>query len=161
MEKIMEQASRMFCESSLSAHFATLVLGKANTAGDIDLCMAGHMPVLIAQGSRTRRIESPDLPLGMFCHGHFSVTRVHLDPGDSVVLYTDGLSECLDPSGREYGIDRLQNALEASWRLSPPEFIRACLSDLDAFRSGTARSDDLTLMVLKRSTGAAGKGPNG
>jgi sigma-B regulation protein RsbU (phosphoserine phosphatase) len=158
LEKIMEQASRMFCESSLPSHFATLALGRANADGDIDLCMAGHVPALIAHGPRVRRIDATDLPLGMFCHGHFSVTKVHLDTGQSVLLYTDGLSESLDPSGTEYGIDRLQSVFKATSHLPPQEIVTACLADLESFRSGTARFDDLTLMVLRRSTTTAGDG---
>jgi sigma-B regulation protein RsbU (phosphoserine phosphatase) len=155
LEEIMERASRMFCESTLPTHFATLALGKANASGDIDLCIAGHVPVLVIRDSDIGRIEATGFPLGMFCDERFSVTKTRLAPGESIVLYTDGLNESEDPTGQEYGIDRLANLLEISGGLPPQEIIASCLADLESFRSGTAMHDDLTIMVLRRSAIAA------
>jgi sigma-B regulation protein RsbU (phosphoserine phosphatase) len=148
--EVMERASRMFCESTLPTHFATLALGKANASGDIDLCIAGHLPVLVRQASDVRKIGATGLPLGMFCDGSFSLAEAHLTPGDCLVLYTDGLTESVDSSGVEYGIDRLANLLVGLDQLSPKDIISACRRDLESFRAGTA-IDDLTLLVIRRS----------
>lgn len=150
LQEIMERASRMFCESTLPSHFATMACGIAEDTGEIELCIAGHLPVLFTHDSDVRRVESTGLPLGMFCEESFSIKKVQLAPGDSLVLYTDGLSESVDPAGTEYGIQRLEDLLRAQRSRPPKEIISACIADLQSFRDKSQRSDDLTIMVLQR-----------
>ncbi len=150
LERIMEQASRMFCESTLPTHFATLVFGKAGVSGEVELCIAGHHPVLLVQDADVTRVESTSLPLGMFCDEQFTTNRIQCEPGHTIFLYTDGLSEAVDPSGGQYGIDRLVELLRAGGSLGPVELISGCVSDLASFRSGTPMADDLTMMAIRR-----------
>jgi sigma-B regulation protein RsbU (phosphoserine phosphatase) len=150
LEQVMERASRMFCESTLPTHFATLVCGKARSSGEVELSIAGHNPVLSIQGSEVTKIEATGLPLGMFCDEHFSICKTRLNPGDSIILYTDGFSEAVDASGQEYGIERLANSLRANSSLTSQELIDACLADQRSFRSDPSTADDLTIMVIRR-----------
>lgn len=148
--RVMEQASRMFCESTLPTHFATLACGKAGSSGEVELCIAGHHPVLLIHDTEVTRIESTGLPLGMFCDEQFATNRIRCEPGDSIFLYTDGLSEALDSSGREYGIDRLTELVADHSSEAPDRLISNCLSDLMSFRSAAHTVDDLTLMAIRR-----------
>jgi sigma-B regulation protein RsbU (phosphoserine phosphatase) len=150
LDQVMTRASRMFCESTLPTHFATLVCGKANGRGEVQICNAGHNSPLLVQGSKMVGIEATGLPLGMFCEERFSVNQVRMNPGDTILLYTDGLSEAVNGSGREYGTKRLCEIVKQHCSLGPKEVISACLKDLNAFRSGTPRTDDLTIMVIRR-----------
>jgi sigma-B regulation protein RsbU (phosphoserine phosphatase) len=156
--EVMERASRIFCESTLPTHFATLACGRASATGEVELCIAGHLPALICQESGVERIDATGLPLGMFCDERFSVSRTHLEPGDCILLYTDGLSETVDRSGSEYGVDRLTKVLECSRSITPQEIISACLADLASFRGDTPRNDDLTILVLTRAESSSDKG---
>jgi sigma-B regulation protein RsbU (phosphoserine phosphatase) len=89
--------------------------------------------------------------MGLFCSGCFSAQDLKLQAGDTLFLCTDGLTETRNPAGEEYGLDRLV-ALVASRHASPPaELADACLADLAAFRAGSPRTDDLTLMVVRRT----------
>jgi len=150
LERVMEQASRMFCESTLPTHFATLACGKASSSGEVELSIAGHHPVLLIHDSQVTRVEATGLPLGMFCDEHFTTNKTRCEPGDSIFLYTDGLIEAVDSSGKEYGIDRLAELLRAHSSLTADELISSCLSDLMSFRSGTPIADDLTMMAIRR-----------
>jgi sigma-B regulation protein RsbU (phosphoserine phosphatase) len=150
LEQIMEQASRVFCESTLSTHFATLVCGVAGLSGEVELCIAGHHPALLMQDMDVTRVESTGLPLGMFCDEQFTTSRIRCEPGHTIFLYTDGLSEAVDSSGEPYGIDRVVELLRAGGSLGPAEIITGCVTDLAAFRSGTPMADDLTMMALRR-----------
>jgi sigma-B regulation protein RsbU (phosphoserine phosphatase) len=107
LSEIMERASRMLCESTLPTYFATLACGKAHRSGEVEMSNAGHNPPLLVQGSNVVSMEATGLPLGMFCEEHFSVSKVNLTPGDTIIAYTDGLSEAVDASGAQYGTDRL------------------------------------------------------
>jgi sigma-B regulation protein RsbU (phosphoserine phosphatase) len=148
--EIMGRANRMFCESTLPSHYATLVCGKLGPAGTIELCNAGHNPPLVLQGSVLTDLKATGLPLGMFCDGQFTVARLALDPGDTLLLYTDGLSEAMNEADQEYGSDRLTMVVKENDSLAPKELITACIEDVRSFRSGAPRSDDLTIMVIRR-----------
>jgi phosphoserine phosphatase RsbU/P len=150
LERIMERASRVFCESTHSTLFATLICGKADHAGTIAISNAGHDPALVAHGGELSRIGATGLPLGMFCNEQFSTTELRLNPGDCIFLYTDGLTEATDASGDEYGIERLCDSVMAHRGLPAHELIAACLADLTSFTSNTAMRDDLTMMAIRR-----------
>jgi sigma-B regulation protein RsbU (phosphoserine phosphatase) len=87
----------------------------------------------------------------LFCEGEYSAARLRLEPGDSLVLYTDGLTEAVNPAGDEYGLDRLCSVLTRCGALAPGALIGAVLADLSAFQAGAPRSDDLTMLVLQRA----------
>jgi sigma-B regulation protein RsbU (phosphoserine phosphatase) len=152
LRELVERASRIFCESTLPTHFATLVCGKAGSSGDIEVCNAGHPPPLLIGRGKVKPIDPTGLPLGAFCDVQFATHQVQVEPGQAILLYTDGLSEARDNSGRLYGSDRLL-ALARELRASrPQELIRACLQDLAAFRKDVPAGDDLTIMAVSRST---------
>jgi sigma-B regulation protein RsbU (phosphoserine phosphatase) len=150
IDVIMERASRIFCESTLPTYFATLVCGKATVSGEIELSIAGHQPAIVTHGSDVMTIEATGLPLGMFCDERFTVSRTRLAEGDSLLLYTDGLTEAVDSTGEEYGTRRATDILERNRSRPAGRIIAACLEDLQDFRSGTPRNDDLTIMVVQR-----------
>lgn len=146
----IEQANRIFCESTMSAHFATLVCGKAGTSGEIEICNAGHCPPLLVRGSEPTSLDATGLPLGMFCNGQYAAKKLQLTKGDTLLLYTDGLSEAANQSGAEYGAARLSKLAGGCHTLPLRVLIPACLEDLATFRSGAPLRDDLTMMAIRR-----------
>jgi sigma-B regulation protein RsbU (phosphoserine phosphatase) len=151
LTQIVERASRLLCESSLPTQYATLVCGKADAEGAVEICSAGHLPVLWLNGGEVRTIDSTGLPIGVFSEQEFSSHTVRMRPGDALLLYTDGLSEANDPGGAEYGIERLTNLAPAIRHSPPRAMISACLEDLRKFSGGAPRSDDLTIMAIRWS----------
>ncbi len=149
LDKLMERASRLFCENTLSTHFATLVCGKASESGEIELCNAGHLPAILLQNGECIPIDSTGLPVGMFCDEQFATNRLRLAPGDSLLLYTDGLTETQDLTGAEYGVERLLQSLNAPFPSRPAELIKTCVSSLIDFRGDGIKADDLTIMAIK------------
>lgn len=151
LTQIVERASRLLCESSLPTQYATLVCGKADAAGAVEICNAGHLPVLWLSDNQVRTIEATGLPVGVFCEQQFSSHIVRLHPGDSLLLYTDGLSEACDIHDAEYGIERLAKLVSAGRASSPQAMINACLEDLKTFSGGARKTDDLTIMAVRWS----------
>ena len=96
------------------------------------------------------QISATGFPLGMFPHQKFSVTDVNLDHGDSLLLYTDGVPEALNTSDEEYGMSRLIEIATASSSLPPEELVASCFSNVSAFRGGRSRSDDVSIMGIRR-----------
>jgi phosphoserine phosphatase RsbU/P len=148
--QMVERASRVFCESTLANHYATLVCGRAGVEGELELCNAGHLPPLWVSTSGVRKIDATGLPLGLFCTEQFTADRIRFDRGDRLVLYTDGLSEAQDAAGTEYGVEPLQELARARRDLPAHDLVRTAASQAREFRSGLPCKDDLTLMVLER-----------
>jgi phosphoserine phosphatase RsbU/P len=151
LDQIVIQVNRVFCESSLAGHYATLVCGEALPTGIVRIHSAGHCPVVVLQDSGISKIESTGLPLGMFCEVSVSATQLHLGPGEMLFLYTDGFSEarCAD---EEYGLDRMTNVLRQNHGKRPAEVIATCMRDLQAFVDNPP-FDDVTLLAIQRQSG--------
>jgi len=151
LTQIVERASRLLSESSLPTQYATLVCGKADAAGAVEICNAGHLPVLWLNGGEVKTIDATGLPIGVFFEQLFSSHTIRLQPGDSMLLYTDGLSEARDVHDAEYGIERLAKLLREARASSPQAMITVCLEDLKTFSGGARKSDDLTIMSVRWS----------
>jgi sigma-B regulation protein RsbU (phosphoserine phosphatase) len=158
LPELVERASRVFCESTLPTHYATLVCGRAEASGEVEVCNAGHPPPLLLGEGEIRTIDPTGLPLGAFCDERFATSRVRIDPGQAILLYTDGLSEARDDKGQFYGTERLRALNPGQPEKPPQELIQACLKDLAAFRKNAPASDDLTLMAVCRPGRASNPG---
>jgi len=147
---MLRHASRVFSESTLPSQYATLVCGRAQPNGTVEICNAGHPPPLLIRDGVVTSLEDSDLPVGLFASEEFSVEELHLGPGDGIVIYSDGVSEAVDPSGAEYSAERLHRVVRRGGRLEPSALIAACRDDLSAFRAHARKTDDVTLFVLGR-----------
>jgi len=150
VNQLAERANRVFCESTLAGHYATLVCGRAGADGDMEFCNAGHCPPLLVREGTVTGVESTGLPIGLFCEGSYPVTKLHLVKGDCLFLYTDGLIEARNHSDNEYGYDRVSGLLGNQRGATPQELADACLKDLQSFLAGSQKADDLTIMVIQR-----------
>jgi phosphoserine phosphatase RsbU/P len=151
--QMVTQANRVFCESALAGQYATLVCGLAKSTGEVEIHNAGHWPAIVVTRGGLVRIESTGLPLGMFPEVDFSATRLHMEPGDLMFLYTDGLLEARRGDD-EYGVERVTNVLRRKAACCPGDAITACLDDLRSFMDSQPM-DDLTLLAIQRSSAAA------
>jgi len=101
--ELMTRANRLFRQGALPTQYATLVFGKTTSGGDLEIVNAGHLPVMLAGSTKTRFIESTGRPLGVFDNEKFTPAKARMQPGDTLVLYTDGISEAENDGGDEYG----------------------------------------------------------
>lgn len=150
-QSLVERAGRIICESTLSTLFATLICGRADSSGHLEFCNAGHCPALLVRGGKITRYEASGVPLGMFCDGHYATQELQMRPGDTLFLYTDGLSEARTADNEEYGETRLVETLSRRPDLPPDDLIKACLEDEALFRSGHPLLDDLTILAIQRA----------
>jgi sigma-B regulation protein RsbU (phosphoserine phosphatase) len=149
LTEMISRANRLFCESTAQAHCATLVCGRA-TASGVEICNAGHcMPLLLKQDV-TQRLDSTGLPLGLFYSSQYPVRHVSLDPGDTLILYSDGITESQDPEGNEYEEDRLIRALSDHRDQTTEAMADGVLQDVARFRQTRSPSDDMTLLIVRR-----------
>jgi len=149
LAEVMARANRLFSESTPATHYATLVAGRTTEQGT-DLCNAGHCRPLILRGGGTDRIDATGLPLGLFAGGAYTVRQIPLAAGDSLVLYSDGVTEAQDPDGNEYEEHRLIRSLEGHAARDMATIAEAALRDVSSFCGAQPRHDDTTLLIVRR-----------
>jgi len=147
--QIVSHVNRFFCECALAGQYATLVCGLAKPTGEVEIHNAGHCPAIVFGRSGVFCIEPTGLPLGMFLETEFSATHVQLEAGDTLFLYTDGLSEASNETC-EYGVDRVMAFVGQHGARQPAELIDACLDDVRAFTNGVPGFDDITVLAVRR-----------
>lgn len=149
LPQLVGRVNRIFSESTLPTQYATLILGRASECGEVEICNGGHLPPLHLSAAGVNRIQASALPVGMFHDQEFLSTQVSFSPGDSLVIYTDGFTESSGAGGAEYGEQRLGRLLEGCHGHGSRQLVDDCMKDLLAFRDGSPRVDDQTLMVLQ------------
>jgi sigma-B regulation protein RsbU (phosphoserine phosphatase) len=151
VDQLVGRANQVFADCTMPSYYATLVCGRARRSGAIELCNAGHCPPLLIRNGEVTTIEATGLPIGIFCREPYSARKLELEAGDSLLLYTDGLTESRSPYGAEYGSDRLRRVVAAKRSLAPQALTAACIEDARSFRGGQPKPDDLTVLVIQRA----------
>lgn len=151
LDQMVEHANRIFCESTLAGQFATLIAGRAAPNGAVEIVNAGHLPLLHLHDRGSASKESMGVPLGMFCNTTFHLLQLSLEVGESLFLYTDGLTEAGNQIGEEYGLARVKGLADRHSDADPKALIAEYLEDLSNFRKGVKQTDDLTLLAVKRT----------
>jgi phosphoserine phosphatase RsbU/P len=149
LEQLVERANRIFCESTLPTQYATLVCGRADDSGLVEICNGGHVPPFHISTVGVSALKSNTVPVGLFCDQSFTATHIHMVPGDTLVVYTDGISETEGQDGTQYGDSNLAALLSQCCSLGSAELVEKCIKDLVTFRAGLPKHDDETLMVLQ------------
>jgi sigma-B regulation protein RsbU (phosphoserine phosphatase) len=148
LAELIMRANRLFCDSTPTTHYATLVAGRATTNG-VELCNAGHCRPLLLRRDGTDQVDATGLPLGLFCEGRYTIRHTALEPQDALVLYSDGITEAADFEGAEYGEERLIRSLRSHAGLDMTAMADAVLNDLARFRGSGPRADDMTLLIIR------------
>jgi sigma-B regulation protein RsbU (phosphoserine phosphatase) len=152
---LVARVNRQLLEASIPTHYATLACGRARADGRVELVNAGHCPPLIARGTGVDRVGPTGFPIGLLSEKPYEVTSLELAQGDALVLYTDGLTEARRPDGEEYGEQRVERLLaQRSTAGAPRHIVQAVRGDLAGFLGDSARTDDLTLLALRRAQAA-------
>jgi sigma-B regulation protein RsbU (phosphoserine phosphatase) len=150
LNELNERVNRLFCEATMSGHYATLISGRAHSGGDIELCNAGHCLPLLVRGGTVTSLDLTHLPIGLFCVGGYAIQKLELSKGDTLLLYTDGLTEARNTADVEYEVGRLSEVLERYHSLAPRELVKAILDELGTFLSGLPKADDVTIAAIRR-----------
>jgi len=135
-----------------STMFATMFLALLDArTGRLRYCDAGHCtPYLLGEdGAAAALATSKHLPVGVFEDTEYEDREIELAPGQTLVLYTDGITEAESPSGEWFGTNGLLQALSACAGLAPKEAAEALVACVQAFSAGRPPSDDIAVMAVK------------
>jgi sigma-B regulation protein RsbU (phosphoserine phosphatase) len=132
--------------------FATAFLGIFNVStGRLRYASAGHDPPVLARATGdVEGLDPTGMPLGLMPTAEYTGGEAVLDVGDTLVLYTDGITEAANPEEEEYGRDRLAEICCGQRELSVDRLAEAIHHNVDEFVRGTPYHDDRTLVIMRR-----------
>jgi serine phosphatase RsbU (regulator of sigma subunit) len=132
--------------------FVTLFYAELDPAsGAVSFLNAGHNPPLIVHAAGTvEQLASGGLPLGIKADADYREGRTHMQMGDVLVIYSDGVTEAASPSGEEFGPTRLYEVVSRNVDASAAGIRDRIESALTKFSQGTKAADDITLVIVKR-----------
>jgi serine phosphatase RsbU (regulator of sigma subunit) len=141
--------NRYISERSRGAKFATVFYCAIRRDGLFRWVNAGHCPAFLARSSGVIETLDPSShPMGIFAETAFPEHHSQLSAGDKLVVYTDGVSEATNWAHEQFGEERLRAAVSRNAKLDAAKLFEALHEEVDAFTSGAAQKDDLTLLVL-------------
>jgi len=149
---IVQEVNEQLYSNNVHQFFLTLFLGILDIkTGRLTYCNAAHTSsyVLKANGKLDVLSETHGLPLGLYREKVYRESRYNLEKGDSIILYTDGVTELQDESRLQYGDYRLKENLKSLAGLSPKEMIRRIENSLKQFLGDEDQNDDICILVLK------------
>jgi len=131
--------------------FTTAVIAEYDPATrKLSYVNAGHnAPVVRHANGDTDRLESSALPFGITADATFSSTTIQLQPGDTLVLFTDGVVEAFNSSGEEYSDPRWLNTIRSLPKLPAQGTLQYLMKSVEDFVGATRQSDDITCLVLQ------------
>ena len=152
---VVGHVQRLLVHNVRFSTFVTLFLGSFEPATHIlTYCNAGHNPPLLLAsrtnaGAQTRWLMPTGAAVGITEGTNFQESKVQLQPGDILVLYTDGVTEAMDDKGEEFGRDRLTDVIRKAAALTVKELIQEIRQELAKFTGQQNPSDDMTLVVCR------------
>lgn len=157
---VLERINHQLFRSTAADKFATLLAGLYDAAtGTMQLVNAGHnYPILAGGRGQTRQITGSGPALGLLPASRYSTQTLQLEPGDTLLFYTDGVSETMRSDGEQYSEAQLTNVLAQHRSAAPAAIVEHILADVDAFAGGNLQQDDRTILVCRihaLATGAA------
>ncbi len=147
----MAKVNYLLWESIERNQFVTAFYGILDAANrTLSYSNAGHNPpLLINEEGEPRFIERGGLPLGMFRETRYYEYFLSLEPGEMLVLYTDGATEALNPAGEEFGRDRLAEVVKSGRTLTAREVVASLEREVLKWTDGLGATDDVTFFVIK------------
>lgn len=147
----LAHVNRVLHPETMPRMFVTTVFGVLNTAtGEVEYCNAGHHSPFVLRRDCTIEEAPRTGGLGLCLVPEFSYSSktVQLEPGESVLLYTDGVTEAVNDANEQFGEERLTECLDDCHDDAPAEIIRDVLRSVTRFSGGRIQSDDITMLAL-------------
>ncbi len=150
--RIAAEMNRHLCYLRPVAPFVTAFFALIDcNLGKLTYCNAGHfLPVLLRADGSTCLLDTGGPLLGAIDDATYETGELVLEPGETLVAYSDGVLECRNPSDEEFGVDRLIAALREAEQQSPHATLMRLLATVQDFANGHPLCDDLSLTVIKR-----------
>ena len=154
--RVFNHVNRFLCDHSEVGRYATMFFGTLDQDGHLEFINAGHpSPFLIRRGVAVEAFTEGSYPVGLVPEAEYTAACLKLEPGDTLLLFSDGVTEAMDPDEQMFGIPRLKQLLTGLTEC-PLEQIQKCvLEAVENFARGAHQADDLTLLIVRYRATAA------
>lgn len=155
--RVFNHVNRFLCDHSEVGRYATVFFGLLDPDGHLEFINAGHpSPFLIRRGAAEEAFTEGSYPVGLVPEAEYTAACLKLEPGDTLVLFTDGVTEAMDPEEQLFGVPRLRQVLTGQTEC-PLEHLQKCILEaVENFTRGAHQADDLTLLIVRyRATAAS------
>lgn len=149
----IRHANQLICADATTGMFVTLFYSLLNPAShEMTYVNAGHNPPLLyrARSNEVVRLGRTGMALGVDENAAFSEERLHLERGDFILLYTDGVIDALNPAGQAFGMEQLQRLVKENCQVTAAELMTTLEDAVAAFTGSATPFDDITVVIAKR-----------
>ncbi len=151
-DRVLKNVNQRMLSYSDASHFLTVFYGILEPEkNELVYSNAGHNPAIhlkAANGEMTL-LKNTGMPLGLFDDQDWQQRKIQLDPGDMVIMYTDGVTDAQNPLNELYGMERFSKTIQANRRRPPAELEKLVLEDIDRFLDGAPQPDDMAMVILR------------
>jgi sigma-B regulation protein RsbU (phosphoserine phosphatase) len=154
--RVFNHVNRFLCDHAEVGRYATMFFGILDVDGHLEFINAGHpSPILVRKDVAEEAFTEGSFPVGLVPEAEFTTASLQLQPEDTLVLFSDGVTEAMDPEEELYGVARLRGVLLGKADLPLEEIQKIVLESVENFARGERQADDLTLLVVRfRAVGA-------
>jgi len=146
---IISNLNRNLTKRGIDNRFVTFFFGILDPEGNCSYVNAGHdPPILMHLDGSMKELTEGGMVLGLFPEARYESHTVRLQPGDHLILFTDGVLEARNVAGEEFGRERLGALLHAKAHATAPELLSCLRNAVVSFASNTPQYDDITMMIL-------------
>jgi serine phosphatase RsbU (regulator of sigma subunit) len=157
--RVFSHVNRFLCDHTEVGRYATMFLGILDEQGNLEFINAGHpSPFLIRHGMAQEPFAEGSCPVGLVPEAQYAVAHLKLEPGDTMVLFSDGVTEAMDPDEELFGVPRLRKLLTGQPECPLEQLQKCVLEAVENFARGASQADDLTLLIVRYRAAAAGAG---
>src|SRR5208282_2108054 len=148
--RVFNHVNRFLCDHAEVGRYATMFFGILEVDGKLEFINAGHpSPILLRGGTAEEAFTEGSFPVGLVPEAEFSTTTLQLEPNDTLVLYSDGVTEAMDPDEQLYGNGRLRAVLTGKNEMPLDEIQKTVLESVENFARGARQADDLTILLVR------------
>jgi serine phosphatase RsbU (regulator of sigma subunit) len=154
--RLFNHLNQFLCNHVEVGRYATMFFGILDENGSLDYINAGHpSPILIRRGIAEEAFTEGSCPVGLIPEAEYPATRIKLQPGDTLVLFSDGVTEAMNPNEELFGVPRLREVLTGQMETPLDQLQKCVLESVENFARGASQTDDLTLLLVRYRATAA------
>ncbi|MDA2928774.1 SpoIIE family protein phosphatase [Acidobacteria bacterium AH-259-O06] len=155
LEEVLDQVNKFLYARTSANNFVTLFIFSLNSQGKGKFVSAGHNPAYLfrAPTDEIEELASDGLILGAFDFASYQSHTLQLNPGDVLVVYSDGVTDAANPQGEMFGEERLREIVRSSASAGAEVLEKRILDSLEQFTQGMPQTDDITFVLLEAAKG--------
>jgi serine phosphatase RsbU (regulator of sigma subunit) len=148
--RVFHHINDFLCTHADVGRYATMFFGIIDREGKLDYLNAGHpSPLLLRRGTVSEIFTQGSFPVGLIPEAQYAAVRENLEPGDTLVLFSDGVTEAADLQEQMYGVPRLAEVLAGQHDAPLEQLQKRVVDSVENFARGASQADDITLLLIR------------